>query len=86
MRGEIKLEIDSFRDSGTVPGGFIQAVLMNDLFAAWDYADANAWAEIKNTLWYIKECVPNGAYGSREAVARWLLHRGLAGYDKRESA
>lgn len=54
-----------------MPGDFMQAVLRNDLVAAYGRADANntaamgAWA-----TWLFNEC-PSKAWGSKEKVEAW---------------
>ena len=86
MHGATKLELDAYRDVGLIPSGFLSAVLQNDLFAAWDCADALSWTDLKNVIYYIQEKLPNGSYGSREKVAAWLVHSGMKGFEQRESA
>jgi hypothetical protein len=59
-------------NSGVLPGGFLQAMLCNDLRGACEAADENN----KHALfWYVEalyNCAPAGCWGSREAVTAWV--------------
>lgn len=57
------------------PGGFLTAVLENDLFQAFARADL----ENRESMFYIcawfNSYAPAGCYGSPEAVKNWLSQR-----------
>lgn len=54
------------------PGGFLMAVLCNDLHLAASRADHVNRPELANiALWVLNEA-PYGSFGSREVVEEWL--------------
>lgn len=54
------------------PGGFLMAVLCNDLYGAASKADHINGPELANIVkWVINEA-PYGSYGDRETVNDWL--------------
>lgn len=66
-------------EKGLPPGGFLRAVLENDLVGAFAKADeVNTremywWAE-----WLYNEA-PSACWGSPEKVTAWINHEGLQG-------
>lgn len=63
---------------GTEPTGFLNAVFENNFFMAVAHADDQnkqhflGYARVLNAM-------PIGSWGSKEAVQKWMDHRGLAG-------
>lgn len=63
---------------GQKPGGFMRAVLSNDLYYAYARADDRnliamfQWAALLNHL-------PNASWGSKHAVDQWIERGGLVG-------
>lgn len=58
-------------DEGIEPGGFLTAVLQNDLFGAFgkaDIAHSQAMADIVKYIWWE---LPSECWGSEEKMARW---------------
>ena len=52
------------------PGGFVRAVLENDLSSALSWADSENRDRLSEVVGMIQDCVPAGIQGSREVV--WL--------------
>lgn len=61
-----------YLEDGILPGGFLQAILKNDLVKACEHADD----ENKYLIWdYVNALynyAPAEAWGSPEAVSRWM--------------
>jgi hypothetical protein len=54
------------------PGGFVTAVLSNDLTEAFKTADTDSEAGIRDILKYIRWEIPSLCWGSRAKVEAWL--------------
>lgn len=54
------------------PGGFLTAVLSNDLMEAFGRADEENRATMYAWCMVIYNDIPSGAWGSREKVSKWL--------------
>lgn len=54
------------------PGGFMRAVLSNDLTLALARADEVNQKKLKNIMEYIYNCCPAPSWGSYEKVDKWL--------------
>lgn len=68
--------IDAYVATGRPTGGFLAAVLSNDLMDAIGRADAHALDNLPHIVSYIYNAVPNGCWGSRERVREWVrAHR-----------
>lgn len=69
----------NYIEDGIPPGGFLTAVLENDLVGSFATADGVnqeamfTWAE------FLHNEAPIAAWGSREAVLRWIERGGLNG-------
>jgi len=63
--------IDMFVELGHGVGGFLTAVLTNDLFGAVAKADAESLEALGDIVRYIYNNVPQECYGSVDAVSRW---------------
>lgn len=66
-------------DSGVIPGGFLQAVIMNDLKQTLMFADEDAQIHLKTIVSFFMNEVPDSAWGSADNAARWHNHSGLRG-------
>lgn len=64
----IKRRIDAYVEDGTPPGGFLTAVLSNDLFGAIGRADPDSMMDLKNIIGYIYNDCPGNCWGSKEKV------------------
>lgn len=55
------------------PGGFLMAVLSNDLREAMGRADETSRAGLFDLVCYLYNCAPANAWGSPDRVKAWLL-------------
>lgn len=53
------------------PGGFLSAVLKNDLATAVMHADEFSLANIREVVAFLKTMAPPDSWGSQEKVAKW---------------
>lgn len=56
-------------------GGFLEAVLKNDLFGAYSRADLENTKRMQEIVVYIYNHIPIECYGSAEKVYRWLSEK-----------
>lgn len=63
---------------GRPTGGFLFALLSNDLFDAVGRADRGSLGGMKATVSFLR-WMPIGCYGSRDAVNKWMHDGGLVG-------
>ena len=68
IRGGMKLYLEDHVE----PGGFLRAVLENDLVGAFGKADNINRAWMFDIVTFIYNEVPASCWGSREAVEKWL--------------
>lgn len=68
---------------GVVPGKFLLAVLVGDLFAAVRHADDDSMAGLKPIVMFLFNSVPANAFGNVEASYHWVGEEGLRGRSKR---
>jgi hypothetical protein len=55
-----------------IPGGFLMAVLSNDLFGAVAQADSENLAALPEIVKYIYNNIPSNAWGTREQVWQYV--------------
>lgn len=75
MKQSIKEGIDRYIVDHIPTGGFLYAVLSNDLFHAIIKADEDNLATLIDIVWYVQNNVPVIAHGSPEKVKAWLESR-----------
>ena len=63
--------LDRYVHHGLDTGGFLHAVLCNDLFGAVARADSESLLALPEIVRYIFNDLPNGCWGSEEKVAAW---------------
>lgn len=68
---------------GIPPGGFLGAVLANDLYLAFHYASSESWKNIGEIITYVHGKVPLAAQGSASAVQEWISRGGIEGDKER---
>ena len=68
--------------TGREVGGFLTAVLSNDLMGAMDTADITNRQALHAYAVFLYNVAPRGAYGSRENVKDWRLSGGLDGIER----
>jgi len=61
---------------GIEPGGFLMAVLENDLMEAFARADINSRAGMFELTKFLYNDTPGNCHGSREAVMAWMKQGG----------
>ena len=66
-----KESIDSFVARKLPPGGFVSAVLENNLSQAFARADLENERHMKDIVSYVYNHIPMDAWGSPEKVAAW---------------
>ena len=64
---------------GIIPGGFLTALLQNDLMAAVGKADATNQRCIVDWCTFLHNYAPQGCFGSPAAVRSWAERGGLIG-------
>jgi hypothetical protein len=64
--------IDEYVKEKYPPGGFLTAVLENNLMEAFRRADQHNIEAMKDIVSYVYNSVPISAHGSPEIVKKWL--------------
>lgn len=64
-----------YLNDGVHPGGFLSAVLRNDLLATYERADLHSREAMPHLMTYLYNYVPARAFGSPEAVEDWTAER-----------
>lgn len=67
-----KYQIDEYVKDRMPPGGFLNAVLSNNLMEAFVRADDNNAFHMKAILTYLYNDTPAACWGSPEKVNEWL--------------
>lgn len=67
-----KEAIDRYVSHGVPTGGFLQAVLENDLMGAIGRADSDAMDNIRHIISYLYNEAPSPCWGSKEKVTKWF--------------
>ncbi len=62
----------AYRDERRPPGGFLRAVLENDLAGAFAKADSENLAAMRGIVGWVYWEMPGAAWGSPGAVEEWL--------------
>ncbi len=73
-----KESIDRYIEYGVPTGGFLEAVMSNDLREAVGRADEYALENIPHIVAYLYNDTPMGCWGSRENVQSWLGRESIA--------
>ena len=68
-----KVSIDAYVKDKIPTGGFLYAVLTNNLFEAMSRADSNNLLAMHDICSYIYNNTPSSCWGSPEKVKEWLL-------------
>ena len=66
-------------ERGFEPGGFLLAVLANDLKEAFVRADDVNRDRMFDWVAWLRNDVPRRCHGSRDAVSIWMAHDGMEG-------
>tara|TARA_R110000744_G_scaffold114766_1_gene214698 strand:+ start:109 stop:369 length:261 start_codon:yes stop_codon:yes gene_type:complete len=65
--------INRYVEDGLEPGGFVKAVLSNDLVDALNKADTASLSGLKDILKYCIWKIPPECWGSRAKVDAWII-------------
>jgi hypothetical protein len=71
--------IERYVLQGIIPGGFLQAVICNDLAGAMQQADDENLANIQAFAAYFYNNTPGACWGSREKMVLWGKQGGEVG-------
>lgn len=71
----IRDSLERYLNNKIPAGGFLTAVLENNLCEAFARADSFNSANMKNIVGYIYNNIPNNSWGSKEKVATWLNNK-----------
>jgi len=74
--------IQRYMTHGISPGGFLYAVLSNDLKGAFCKADDVNRCWLQQWIEYVILDLPALAQGSQERVQTWMSHNGLSGMNE----
>lgn len=66
-------------ENGVVPGGFLCAVLENDLSRAVQRADMTNRKALPDYVTFLYTYAPRGSWGSPRNMEKWAAHQGLKG-------
>lgn len=72
---DVKARLDRYASSGVHPGGFLLAVLRNDLTVACGSADSNNRAALFDIVQYVYNHLPAACWGDKETVNYWMEER-----------
>lgn len=67
-----KDSLERYINEGIPTGGFLRAVLSNDLFDAYARADNNNVKFMREIVKALYNYAPSACHGSREAYKQWL--------------
>ena len=74
----VKESLDRYANDHLATGGFLRAVLANDLAGAVGRADLDNTFALVDIVRYIWNQLPSECHGSYEAVDRWLAKENRA--------
>ena len=67
-----KAELDRYVNRKILPGGFLIAVLSNDLFGAVGRGDSENLAALPDIVRYVYNRMPADSWGSKDQIYRFL--------------
>ena len=67
-----KAALDRYVNDRLLPGGFLTAVLSNDLFGAVGSADSENLAALPEIVRYVYNELPANSWGSKDKIWRWV--------------
>ena len=73
-------------ENGIEPGGFLSAVLSNDLMGSLRKGDEINQASLLAYARFLYNDAPSGCYGSHAAFVGWCESGGIAGIERRRNA
>lgn len=72
IKPEIRESLERYINKGVEPGGFLRAVLSNDLKESFGRADFSNREHLFIIVGYLYNFVPSGCWGSPAKVSAWL--------------
>lgn len=72
MKDDTKDTIDNYVNHGLEPGGFVRAVLENNLLLSLGKADEENRRDIWEICMYVYNDIPASCHGSPEKVDNWM--------------
>ena len=72
MRDDIKESLIAYRDQRRPTGGFLEAVLENNLMGAICRADEDNQRDLFEICYFVHTYLPASCRGSKEIVTNWL--------------
>jgi hypothetical protein len=72
MRAAVIEGLMRYVKHGISPGSGIRAVLEGDLYSAKRSLDSYNWQCLEEIVDLVQYCLPMSAFGSKEAVKKWL--------------
>ena len=78
IREDVIASLKRYVEQGIPTGGFLQAVLENNLSEAFGRADENNVRVLFHICAYVYNYLPASSWGSPEKVKRWLKERRAA--------
>lgn len=69
---DIIASLQIYLNEGTPCGGFLNAVLENNLSEAFGRADIRNERNLRNIIGYVRQYIPSDRWGSKERVDNWL--------------
>jgi hypothetical protein len=73
--GSVGNGLEMYTNYGVEPGGFLRAVLENDLFGAVCRADDGNLRLLRDIVQYVNLNLPGGITGTPKAVEYWINHK-----------
>ena len=67
--------INRYVEHGLEPGGFVRAVLSNDLATTFRAADAESLRGLPDILQYIYWEIPSACWGSEAKIKAWMKNK-----------
>jgi len=64
--------INRYVEDDVPPGGFLTAVLSNDLVGAFTWADSDCKSALPDIVRYLNNEIPAESWGSKDKVEAWL--------------
>jgi len=80
-----KQTIDDYVEHGVPPGGFVRAVLANDLIGALSSADYNNSRYMFEIVGYIYNNIPASCHGSHQIIDEWIERKRKERMKEREN-
>lgn len=73
--GGVAIDLARYLILGTPPGGFVRAVLENDLLRSYLLADSVSLRALPSIVRYLYAYAPAIAWGSKEKVEKWIRQK-----------